>query len=74
MSRYHNKDIKMLVALLPTLKTFLSVEINSKVIEAIARNCSLKKLLSKPLKNSQENISPGVCFFLNKTEREKREL
>ena len=63
MSRYHNKDIKMLVALLPTLKTLLSVEINSKVIEAIAGSCSLKKLLSKLLKNSQENISPGVCFF-----------
>ena len=46
MSRY-NKDTKILVALLVTLKMFLSAEINSKVIEAATRNCSLKKFLSK---------------------------
>ena len=39
MSRYHNKDIKILVALLPTLKLFLSVEINSEVIEGAPRHC-----------------------------------
>ena len=47
MSRYRNKDIKMLVALLPTLKMLLSAEINSEVIEAAARSCSLKRVLSK---------------------------
>ena len=54
MSRYHNKDIKMLVTFLPTLKMFLSVEINSEVMEAAARSCYLKKLWSKSLKNSQK--------------------
>ena len=49
----------------------LSVEINSEVIETAARGCSLKKVLSKILKNSQENTSAGVCSFLkNKTKRE----
>ena len=38
MSRYYNKDIKMLVALLPTLEMFLSVEINLKVIETAAKS------------------------------------
>ena len=33
----------MFVALLPTLKIFLFVEINLEVIEAIARSCSFKK-------------------------------
>ena len=47
MSRYHNKDIKMLVALLPTLKMLLPPKINSEVIEAAARSCSLKRILSK---------------------------
>ena len=45
-----NKDIKMLVALLPTLKMFLSVEMNSEVIEAAARSCLSEKVLSKVLK------------------------
>ena len=35
----------MFVALLPTLKIFLFVEINSEVIEAIARSCSFKKVV-----------------------------
>ena len=48
MSRYHNKDIKILVALLPTL-------INSEVIEAAARNCCLKRFLPKISKNLPEN-------------------
>ena len=42
---------------------FLSVEINSEVIEAAAQNCSLKKDLSKIFKNLQENTSAGVFFF-----------
>ena len=42
---------------------FLSVEINSEVIETVAQNCSLKKDLSKILKNLQENTSAGVSFF-----------
>ena len=63
----------MLVALLPTLKMFLSVEINSEVMEAAARSCSLKKVLSKILKNLQnENTSAGVSFLKKKTKREKR--
>ena len=71
MSRY--KDIKILVALLPTLKSFLSVEINLEIIKAAARNCSLKKFLSKILKNSRKNTSAGVSFLKNKTKREKKE-
>ena len=66
----------MLVALLPTLKMFLSVEINSEVIKAAARSCSLKKVLSKILRISQENTSlffAGVSFLKNKTKREKKE-
>ena len=72
MSRYNDKEIKILVAFLPTLKMFLSVEINSEVIEAAARNCSLKTFLSKVLKNTRENTSVGVSFLKNKTRREKR--
>ena len=53
---------------------FLSLEINSEVIEATVRNCSLKKFLSKILKNSQENTSVGVSFSKNKTKREKKKL
>ena len=34
-----NKDIKMFVALLPTLKCFFSVEINLEVIETAAGSC-----------------------------------
>ena len=49
---------------------FLSVETNSQVIEAAARNCSLKKVLPKILKNLQENTSAGVSFLKNKTKRE----
>ena len=64
----------MLVALLPTLKMFLSVEINLEVIEAVVRSCSLKKILSKILKNSQEIASAEVSFLKNKTKREKKKL
>ena len=64
----------MLVALLPTLKMFLSDEINSEVIETAGRTCSLKKILSKNLKNSQENTSAGVSFLKNMTKREKKKL
>ena len=53
---------------------FLSLEINSEVTEATVRNCSLKKFLSKILKNSQENTSVGVSFSKNKTKREKKKL
>ena len=67
--RYHNKDIKILVASLPTLKIFLSVEINSEVTEATARNCFLKKILWKILKNSQKNTSVGVSFLRNRTKK-----
>ena len=63
MSRYHNKDIEILVALLPTLKMFSSVEINSEVMETLAQNCSLKKDLLKFFKNLQENTLAGVSFF-----------
>ena len=72
--RCHNKDIKILVALLPTLKLFLSAEINSAVTEAAAWNCSLKKVLTTVLKNSQEITSAGVSFLKNKTKREKKIL
>ena len=43
----------MFVALLPTLKIFLFVEINLEVIEAVARSCSFKKIV-KISKISQE--------------------
>ena len=69
MSRY-NKDIKILVALLTTLKMFLSVEINSKVIEAAAWNCSLKKFWSKICVEFARKTSAGVSFLKNKTKRE----
>ena len=72
MSRYHKKDIKMLVTLLPTLKMYLSVEINSEIIEAADRSCSLKKVLPKILKNSQENTSAGVSCLKIKTKGDKR--
>ena len=65
MSRYHNKDIKILVALLPTL-------INSEVIEAAARNCCLRKFLPKISKNLPENTSAGVSLLKNNTKRENR--
>ena len=64
----------MLVALLSTLKMFLSIEIYSKVREVTARSCSLQKVLSKSLKNSQENTSAGVSFLKNKTKWVKRKL
>ena len=41
---------------------FLSVEINSEVIETVAQNCSLKKDLPIPNKY-QENTSARVSFF-----------
>ena len=63
-----------MVALLPTLKLFLSAEINSAVTEAAAWNCSLKKVLTTVLKNSQEITSAGVSFLKNKTKREKKIL
>ena len=63
MSRYQNKDIKILVALLPTLKIFLSVEINLEAMESVPQNCSLKKDLLKIFKNLQENTSAGVSFL-----------
>ena len=62
MSRYHNKDIKILVALLPTLKNVFVV-INSEDIETAAQACSLKMDLTKILKNLQENTSAGVSYF-----------
>ena len=74
MFRYHNKDIKILVASLPTLKIFLSAEINSEVIEATTWNCFLKKILWKFLKNSQENTSAGVSFLGNRTKEEWKKL
>ena len=53
---------------------FLSVEINSEVIEAAAKSCFLKKDLSEILKNLQENTSAGVSLLKNKTKRKKRKL
>ena len=55
----------MLVALLPTLKVFQSVELNLEVIEAAALNCSLKKVLSNILKNSQVYTTAGASFLKN---------
>ena len=74
MSRCHNKDIKILLALLIILKMFLSVAINSEVMEAATRNCSFKRFLSKILKNSRENTSTGVSFLKYRTKREKKEF
>ena len=71
MPRYHNKDIKILVTY-QLWKMFLSVEINSEVIETAAQNCSLKKELSKILKNLQEKTSAEVSFLKNNTKREKK--
>ena len=62
MSRYHYKDIKMLVAFFPTVKMFLSVEIKT----AAARSCSLKTVLSEVLKNSQEITPAGISVLKNK--------
>ena len=45
----------------------------SEVIEAAARSCSLKKVLSKIFKNSQENTSARVSVLKNKIKREKKE-
>ena len=72
MPRYHNKDIKMLVAFLPTLKMFLSVEINSEVMEAAARSCYLKKVIVKNFEKFAKT-SAGVSVLKNKTKREKQE-
>ena len=55
----------MFVALLPTLKIFLFVEINLEVTEAVARSCSFKKIV-KISKISQE-----IPLF--ETKREKKE-
>ena len=49
-----NKDIKILVALLPTLKMFLSVEIDLEFIEAAAWSCFLKRFCQKFLKNCKK--------------------
>ena len=54
-----------MLALLPTLKMFLSVEISLEAIDAAAWSCSLKKVLSKTLKNLQESTSGGVSFLKN---------
>ena len=51
---------------------FLFVQINFEVIETAAQNSSLKKDLSKILKNLQENTSAEVSFLKNKTKREKK--
>ena len=42
---------------------FLPVELNSEIIETSAQSNSLKKNLSKILKNLQENTSAGVSFL-----------
>ena len=63
MSRYHNKGIKMLVAFLPTLKMFLSVEIDSEFIEAVARSCSLKNGIVKSFEKIARNyFCWSLCF------------
>ena len=64
----------MLGTLLPTLKMFLSVEINSDATEVAAQSCSLKKVSSKILKNLQETTSAGVSVLKNETKREKGKL
>ena len=62
----------MLVALLPTSKMFLSVEINLEVVEAVVRSCSLKKVLSKILKNSQEFPLLKSLFWKIRLKEKKR--
>ena len=64
----------MLVALLPTLKMFLPVDINLEVTEAAAHDCSLKMLLTKILKMSHENTSAGISFLKKKTKRQNFEF
>ena len=44
------------------------------VIEAEARSCSLKKVLSKILKNLQESTSAEVSFLKIKIKREQKKL
>ena len=62
----------MFVALLPTLKIFLFVEINLEVIEVVARSCSFKKNCQN-FENLTRNTSLWVSFLKNKTKREKKE-
>ena len=62
----------MLVAFLPTLKMFLSVEINSEVMEAAARSCYLKKVIVKKFQKFAKT-SARVSVLKNKTKREKKE-
>ena len=51
MSRYHNKDIKTVVALFPILKNFLPVEIKLEFIEAATRSFSLINRFVKSFEN-----------------------
>ena len=74
MSRYHNKDIKILVALLPTLKNVFVFcdKIGSH------RNSSPEFLFEKGFVKNFEKIARKYLgwslFLLNKTKREKRKL
>ena len=72
MFRYHNKDIKMLVAFLPALKMVLSVEINSDITGAAARSCSLKKGIVKHFKKFVRNyLCWSLCFEKNEWKGKK---
>ena len=65
MSRFYNKDIEILVALLLNLKCLnWSIYIILETTEAVIENCSIRKVLLTFLQNSQEtHISAGVSFF-----------
>ena len=63
----------MFVALLPTLKIFLFVEINLEVTEAVARSCSFKKIV-KISKISQEIPLFESLFWKIRLKEKKRKL
>ena len=72
MPRYHNKDIKIFVALLPTLKNvFVCWDKFGNHRNSSPELLSLKKNLLKILKNLQGNTSAGVFFLKIRLKKEK---